>query len=189
MPHHSAHNKTRVRAATTTTLTEGSVEPCLPSCSTMGKKSREKKAKQLERDRKREEGEAAARVTSDEGSSRSTAHHDTPAAADKPSTDDTQDEPAATAVSASDPTAAVGEKLRAFCDSCVQRLHDDITTWVDCYQRQSLHYLPSSCPAGHRSEKKSHAALRPTETTRPRDREECHRAAPTSPPRKDGTFR
>jgi TPR repeat protein len=98
----------------------------------MGKKAREKKAKQLERDRKREEGEAAARVTSDEGSSRSTAHHDTPAAADKPSTDDTQDEPAATAVSASDPTAAVGEKLRAFCDSCVQRLHDDITTWVDC---------------------------------------------------------
>jgi hypothetical protein len=98
----------------------------------MRKKSREKKAKQLERDRKREEvGEAAARVTLDEASSSSTAHHDTPAAAAKPSMDDTEDGPASTTMSASDSNAAVIERLHAFGQSCVQRQYEDIKTWVD----------------------------------------------------------
>jgi hypothetical protein len=84
----------------------------------MGKKSREKRAKQLERNRKREEGEYAASVTDPAEQEEVTPAqlHDTPAAVAKPSTDDTKDdEPASTTVIASDSTAAVAEKLRAFC--------------------------------------------------------------------------
>jgi hypothetical protein len=110
---------------------------------TMGKKSREKRAKQQERDRKREGKEEGP--ASSPGASTSTSrvtvpaeqevqppdHHDTPAAAATPSSsDDTEDEPASTTVSASDSTAAVAEKLCAFSHSCLQRLHDDIDTWV-----------------------------------------------------------
>jgi hypothetical protein len=123
----------------------------------MGKKSREKKAKQLERDRKREEGEAAARVTSDEASSSSTAHHHTPAAAEKPSTDDTQaDEPASTPVIASDSTAAVGEKLRAFCQSCVERLADDIKTWAN---REFSGSIAAAKAAAERGDAKAQYAI------------------------------
>jgi hypothetical protein len=194
--------------------TEGSQQnPVFRSgrCSTMGKKSREKKAKQLKRDRKREEGEAAARVTSDEGgSSSSTAHHSrarvrvvglvsatsshlngregtrgafdrstgryavrlsdgkkisvkpgnlepdpdhhhTPAAAAKPSTDDdTHDNDSASiaAVIASDSTAAMGEKLRAFCESCVERMGEDIISWVDSEFSGDLNAVKAAAERG-----------------------------------------
>jgi hypothetical protein len=55
--------------------------------------------------------------------------HDTPAAAAKPSTDDTH-VPASTTVRASDSTAAVAEKLLALCSSCMERLSEDIVSWV-----------------------------------------------------------
>jgi hypothetical protein len=102
----------------------------------MGKKSREKRAKQLERDRKREgEGKASPGATSrvtGPADEVPPAHHDTPAAAAVPSTDDTHDdEPASTTVSAFDSTAAVAEKLDAFCRSCTDRLGEDIVTWVN----------------------------------------------------------
>jgi hypothetical protein len=48
-------------------------------------------------------------------------HYDTPAAA-MPSSD---------TVSTSDSTTALAEKLLAFCQSCTDRLGDDIKTWVD----------------------------------------------------------
>jgi hypothetical protein len=100
----------------------------------MGKKSREKRAKQLERDRKKEgkasPGASTSRVTGP-AEEVPPAHHDTPVAAAMPSTDDTHDdEPASAIVSASDSTAALAEKLRAFCQSCFQRLGEDIQTWV-----------------------------------------------------------
>jgi hypothetical protein len=95
---------------------------------TMGKKSREKKAKQLERDRKREgegnPGASTSRVKEVPD------HNNTPAADAKSSTDDTRDEPASTTVRSSDSTSAVGERLRAFCESCMERLGDEIDTWV-----------------------------------------------------------
>ena len=97
---------------------------------TMGKKSREKRAKQVKRDKKRDE--AAARVVDPtEQEEVPSDNNNTPAADAKPSTDDTHDEPASTIVRPSDSTAAVGEELRAFCKSCAQRLVDDIDTWVD----------------------------------------------------------
>jgi hypothetical protein len=52
-------------------------------------------------------------------------------AAAKPSTDDTQAEPASTAASAPDSNAAAGEKLSAFCLSCLQRLGNDAIEWVN----------------------------------------------------------
>jgi TPR repeat protein len=108
----------------------------------MGKKSREKRAKQLERDRKKlsEEGgpstsspgASTSRVAEQEQEEVPPDHHDTPAAAANPFTDDTHDdEPASTAVSASDSTAAVAEKLSAFRQSCQQRLREDILSLVD----------------------------------------------------------
>jgi hypothetical protein len=103
---------------------------------TMGKKSREKRATQLERDRKRDEGGAGPSSSSPDASNSRVAgppaHHDTPAAAAKPSTDDMQgDESASTTANASDSTAAVTDKLRVFCESCADRLADDFDTWVD----------------------------------------------------------
>ena len=109
---------------------------------TMGKKSREKRAKQIERDRNREGGGAGpssssgaptSRVAEQEQEETPPDHRNTPAAAAaKPSTDDTHDdEPASTAASASDSTAAVAEKLLTFSHSCVHRLGEDIKTWVD----------------------------------------------------------
>jgi hypothetical protein len=102
----------------------------------MGKKSREKRAKQQERDRKKLSEEGGASTSSPGASTSRVAepdHHDTPAAAAMPSTDDTHDddEPASIAVSASDSTAAVAEKLLAFCQSCMERLGSDIQTWVN----------------------------------------------------------
>jgi TPR repeat protein len=108
----------------------------------MGKKSREKRAKQLERDRKKlsEEGgpstsspgASTSRVAEHEQEEVPPDHHDTPAAAGTPSADDTHDdEPASTAVNAPDSTAAVAEKLLAFCHSCDERQYEDIKTWVD----------------------------------------------------------
>jgi hypothetical protein len=76
-------------------------------------------------------------------------HHHTPAAAAKPSTDDTQyDEPASTAVSASDSAAAVTERLHAFSISCVRRLGKDIKTWLDVEFSRDLDAVKAAAERG-----------------------------------------
>jgi hypothetical protein len=98
--------------------------------SKMGKKSREKRAKKIERDREKE-----AKGKLSEGPSSSSAGASTSTSrvtTTTPSADDTHDdERASTAVNASDSAAAVAEKLRAFCKSCKDRLGEDIRSWVD----------------------------------------------------------
>jgi hypothetical protein len=120
----------------------------------MGKKSREKRAKQLERDRKREgegnPGASTSRVADPaEQEEVPPNHHDTPAAAAKPSMDATHDdEPASTVVSASDSTAAVAEKLLAFYTTCLDRLGEDIETWFDGEFSRDIHAVKAAAERG-----------------------------------------
>jgi TPR repeat protein len=134
------HNIRRPPSPRVRPRTEASERSCrtLDLKSTIGKKSREKRAKQLQREREREGKASPGASTSRVAGPAEVAeevppdHHDTPAAAATPSTDDTRDDaPASTAVSAADSSAAVAERLLAFCESCQQRLSEDIETWVD----------------------------------------------------------
>jgi TPR repeat protein len=119
--HARTHARTHVHTHTHTPP-DGSEREALHNPISMGKKSREKRAKQIERDRKREgEGNPGA------STSRAAEQEEVP-----PTHHDTQDdEPASTTVSTTDSTAAVAEKLLAFCQSCTDRLDEDIGSWVD----------------------------------------------------------